>query len=399
MRKVVFALMALLAATQVSTAAPGSAREPILGVTWGGGGRVALLDPLTLAPVRRSGVRVVAGYSVAVSSDGTMVAVASGSTLRVLDAHTLRVLRTLRWKERWLGASAWPTPNRLVTVPSWFLSGSAIVLDPLTGEVVSDRPLDGAPLAFAPTRDGIVLLLGRSRRIGAVRLAIARADGSLRSVPLPGLHAGFSPPARGQVVSLEAQPGLAIASSGRRAAVVVPGLVADVDLTTMSVTTHRLELRRPASARKAFSGWSRAATWMSGSTLAVTGTDYEASADGRQLRQTPAGLVFVDTRTWTVRIVEPEASEITRAGSTLLATGVRCDPGVGQCHGVGLRGYTATGRLRFHLFDDESLSTTELSRGLAYLSDCNSYCYRIIDPAAGRLLASITTKQQTVLIP
>lgn len=260
MRRIVGALMLFLAAATIA-AAKGSAQEPILGVTWSGRGELAWLDPLTLTPMVRTRFQLAAGFSTARSRDGTMVAVASGSTLRVLDARSLRIVRTVRGSSISLSASVWTRPNRLVTAPSWFTHGSAIVLDPLSGRIVAQRPLRGVPIALASSRDAVVLLLGKDRQIGPVRLAIVGADGSVRSVVLPALLAGFRPLRPGSEVSRWAQPGLAVDPSGSRAAVVVPGLIAEVELASLKVRLHRLDRRKPSSTRKAFSGWTRRAVW------------------------------------------------------------------------------------------------------------------------------------------
>jgi hypothetical protein len=67
--------------------------------------------------------------------------------------------------------------------------------------------------------------------------------------------------------------------------------------------------------------------------------------------------------------------------------------------GTGLRAYGAGGKLRFHRFGSESIGDLESIGGLLYLSACNSSCFRVIDPATGRLLASPNLSRQTVLVP
>jgi hypothetical protein len=142
------------------------------------------------------------------------------------------------------------------------------------------------------------------------------------------------------------------------------------------VQVHPLALRRPAAAAKELTGWSRDAVWAAPGVLAVSGRN-----EGK-----PAGLLLVDTRTWQARAVEPGASEVVQAGSTLVASG------------SGLSGYTLGGAFRFHLFGDEPVAGAEVAGGLVYLSGCNSFCHRVVDPRAGRLVADVTTTRQTVLV-
>jgi hypothetical protein len=394
-RKLLVALAALFVLTAVATATD-SAPRPIFGVVWAGGGKLAWLDPLTLEPVRQTEFRFPAGYyGMALSADGRTIALKPRGALRVriISAASLRVVRTIPARGVRLAFSIWPSPKRLVG----YAQGDVVVLDPQAGRVVSRRRLDGASLAVASTPRRLVLLLGQKSQIGPVALATVEASGLVRSVQLPTLRAGFAT-VRG--ISRQAQPGLAIDPSGGRAAVVAPGLVVEVDLASLTVTSHRLERRRPASARKAVDGWSRTAVWAAPSTLAVTGTESAASGDGLRMRQTPAGLALVHTRAWEARVIEPGASQVTQAGRTLLATGVRCEPAARSCRGIGLRGYSLDGSLRFHLFGTESLPTPHVAGGLAYLSDCsNALCYRVVDPLAGRLIGRALPRRPTVLLP
>lgn len=378
-------LAALFVLTAVA-AAKESAPRPVLGVVWSGGGTLAWLDPLTLEPVRKAEFRFPSGYyGMALSADGRTIALKprDASRVRVISAESLRVVRTMPARGVRLAFSIWPTPNRLVG----YGQGDVVVVDPRAGRIVSRRTLAGAPLAFASTRRRLVLVLGRKNRIEPVTLATVEASGLVRSVRLPAVRAGF---ASAGGIARQGRPGLAIDPSGRRAAVVAPGLVAEVDLSSLTVTLHRLEGRRPAAAQKAFDGWSRTAVWPSPSTIAVTGTDYDASDGGDRMRRAPVGLALVDTRRWESRVIEPGASQVAQAGRTLLATGVR---------GIGLRAYTLGGSLRFHLFGNESLPTPHVAGGLAYLSDCsNALCYRVVDLLAGRLVGRALPRRPTVLV-
>lgn len=394
-RRAVASASSLLALTGLA-AASGPRHEPVLGVTWGRGGEVVWLDPLTLRPTARARVRISPPFSTARSQDGRTLAVAHASTLHLLDARSLRTRRVVHGLNAWLGATAWPTPHRLLTLPPPLARGSAIVLDPFTGKTVARSPLSGVPLAIATRPDAILLLLGQEHGIGPVALALARADGTVRSVGIPEIEAGFETAAPGSSTSQQAQAGLAIDPSGRRAAVVTPELVADVELESLTVNVHALVERRPSSIRKALTGWNRNAVWMTPELLAVSGSN-DTRVDDRNVQHAPAGLVLVDTRTWRTRHIEPGATSVIKAGGRLLATGTRCDSRSGTCRGIGLRGYTLDGRPTFHLFGSESVTVDGWADGLAYLSDCNSSCYRIADTRSGRLVARVKLQHQTVL--
>lgn len=390
----VAATAVLAIAGTASTAAP-PARAALLGATWAGGGELVLLDPLSLRPVLRSGVRLAGGWSTARSADGSLVAVTTGTTLRVLDARTLRVLRSRRVENR-AGDGAWPERSRLITLPSAHQRGDAVVLDPLTGSVVARRALPGRVLASSAARGGAAVLLAPANRIGVLRLAIVTGDGSVHSVRLPGLRGGLDPARPGRPGSF-AQPGLAVDPGGRRAVVVTALALVEVSLDTLDVRPRPLAVRRPASAQKTVVGWSRHAAWVSGTRLAITGSSYATASSRGRLEQIPAGLTLVDTARWHAQPVEPGVSEVAVVGRTIVAAGVRCGGGSDACQGIGLRGYAPSGRLRFQLFGTEVLAGIQVAGGRVYLSDCNSFCYRVVDPVSGRLVADVRTTRQTVL--
>jgi len=111
--------------------------------------------------------------------------------------------------------------------------------------------------------------------------------------------------------------------------------------------------------------------------LAVAGSDdvtYVDSSGQRQLRRLPAGLAFVNTKTWTAYTGDPSVDSFTVAGNTLLAgrTGplgsvLRGDPREGLFLAGGLSGYTLFGFKRFHLFDKEEVFVTVSSGGRSFV--------------------------------
>jgi hypothetical protein len=96
-------------------------------------------------------------------------------------------------------------------------------VDPLARRVLTQRTLAGELLASGHLPDGLVLLLGPPEGIGPALLVVVDADGRIRTVPLPGIGAGFQEPADYNQIgasSWRAQPGLAVDPTSRRALVV-----------------------------------------------------------------------------------------------------------------------------------------------------------------------------------
>ena len=128
--------------------------------------------------------------------------------------------------------------------------------------------------------------------------------------------------------------------------------VAAVDLDTLAVAYHAPSARTLA---KSITGPSRQAAWLGNDTLAVSGFDYKGSHDGE-----PVGLRLVDTRDWSVRMVDAGVGRFGVGEGSLVAgekvfgfdgtLRYRVDLGTEQWLSVqGQYGYvcgTAQGRLR-----------------------------------------------------
>jgi hypothetical protein len=112
---------------------------------------------------------------------------------------------------------------------------------------------------------------------------------------------------------------------------------------------------------------------------------------GREERNTPAGLRLIDTRSWTVRTIDPDASACSVAGELVLAYGALWD-GADQRHiGPGLTAYSRDGRPVFRLFRDEAVSWVQTAGCFAYAvverggAVLDSHLY-LVDLDAGRVL-------------
>jgi hypothetical protein len=285
-------------------------------------------------------------------------------SVRLVDVARFRVDADLRLGGGPIGALAWLGPGPLLAVQEVCCSNAQrlLAVDVARRRVTARRALPGSVLRLEQARRELVLLLGRRGRVGEARLGVADAHGRLRVVRLGRIAAGVSLEVTGMIRSRSSIPGLAVDPAGRRAFVVAPGLVAVIDLRSLAVSYHRPArsasllarihawLEPNAEAKSAY-GPSRVAHWLGGGLLAVTGSD----AHGRTSK--PAGLVLVDTRSWSVRTIDEKAVDVVAAGDLLLVTG----------NGLGLTAYGLDGKRRFRLFDGETTWIDRVFAGKAYV--------------------------------
>jgi hypothetical protein len=183
------------------------------------------------------------------------------------------------------------------------------VIDARTGASLQRARLDGRLERVAAAGGGAVVLLSPARRIGAVRLAIARPGTAVRTVALPSVRAGMENRGRDETqpdVRI-VNPAVAVDEGGRAAYVFTAdaSAVVRVDLRTVAVRSHPLS--RIASAAKAAHMREAYALWLGGGRVAVSST--RASRAGRQ---SPAGTWIVDTRTWRARRVDDGGAFLVR---------------------------------------------------------------------------------------
>jgi hypothetical protein len=339
--------------------------------------------------------------SYAPAPEGRRLALGSGDGARFtfVDLERMRRVATLDFGAKgFVAGLAWPTPNRVVGA----LSGTVIeilVADP-AGRVVSRERLPGTVLRAARCRGGLVLLTGPQDTIGRPSLVVAtprRVD----RVELP-LDAGVDPPPVWE-------PGLAVSADGRRAFVVGAGTrVVEVDLGTLSVEERELSrrvsllgrlrswLEPAASAKGPLEGPVRSAAWAPGGRIAVSGSNHRKTgprtgvADG-------AGLHLIDTRDWTVETLVEGASETLVAGDAVLAYGGSHGPD--GLRGIGLRGFDADGRERFHLFGDRYVGAVSAVGRYAYVSQQLEEVTRVdvVDLATGRVVRTVHRSYVEVL--
>lgn len=354
---------------------------------------LARLDAHTLRPVgRRLDIGRPPVALVARSPDRRTIALGHGSIaeLRFVDARSLRSTGRLRLSGPTFAPGTvrqvvWPTANRLIALRAG-TDPAVLVIDLRARRILEQKPLDGETFGAIAVKGRLVALLAPGRAIGPARLAVVESDGSVGMVDLPGVAAGFTPARDEREAGRQASPGVAVDSTGTRAAVVTPDTVLVVDLDGLAVTrVHRLEVRAPARAGKLIEGWGRGATWIRGDTIAVSGWRY--SVEGERMVQSTIGVELFDLASGRARALDPTATRATIAGGTLLAFG-----------GSALRGYDLDGTLRFELLQGQDTGYVQTAGRFVYVGSDNSTRFSVVDARAGRVVGTARTPNPTVVL-
>jgi hypothetical protein len=379
-------------------------------------GFLARLDPATLRPLAGPRVKLevnMVGWSV--SPDRSLAVIGDGNgngLVQVVDLGAMRSLGTVEvGPGATLVASAWLGPRRVAAV----LGGTAgpadsvevAVLDPVARRVLARRTVAGQVRAVGHLPGGLVLLLSPARGIGPVRLAVIAGPGTVRTVTLGRVSAGFKPPkVEGpDAVGHQRGAGLAVDPAGRRAFVVAPGApVAEVGLGDLEVAYHALErpaspldrLRQwllPAAQAKAVRGPWRQARWVGGGLLAVASGEARVAHDaGGELvqREGIAGVELVDTARWRAYDLHANASMVGYQGGRLLLSGGTwySDATSSVSRGVGLTVYGPGDRRPLHLLGRQFVQDVTVRGDLAYawLTREQTSGYAVVDLRSGKTL-------------
>jgi hypothetical protein len=268
----------------------------------------------------------------------------------------------------------------------------ALAIDPSSRRVLWRRSIEGSIREVERSSDGLVLLVAPADTIGPAKLVVIGADGSVSSVVLERVLAGFERhDTPGDFVGRTRSPGLAIDLLGNRAFVVGAGEpIAQVDLSSTSVSYHG----GSRTLAKAIDGPQRWAAWLGNGMLAVAGSDFSVQTDAQgRMRQTvtPSGLSLIDTRTWSARALQPDASTAMVVGDSLLAYGSGYDSASDTITGSGLTIYRLDGTTRLHVLARTPVNDVQANGRLAYLflRDRDGHVL-VIDTHVGRILARIT---------
>ena len=258
-------------------------------------------------------------------------------------------------------ALGWLAPRRLVAL---LQSGELNLIDPDTGAILSRQSvgpfkMQCVPQPSAITRRGFVLLLASRGRTPS-RLLLVTAQGRVRTVPLPRVPLGGNC-GRG---------GLALDDAGSRAFVFGRGsLVAEIDLSTMQVTYHRVAAHRSAPARR------RGALWLGNGVVAVFGQDKARS---------PMGVEVINTKTWTSRSIQRNAGAARSFARGLLVYDAEYDPDASR-RGIGLRAYRPDGRKLFHVLGREKVWDVQVAGSYAYAFSAT--LLHVVDLNSGKVVS------------
>jgi len=374
-------LVAVLAGT---SAAAVTKPERVLAVEWqAGGGKLRWVSPTTMRPVGTTVLNVGGAPAdiLATSPDGALAAIGGGENgrLRFVRLDGLRPAGLM-----WLGGAAafkgiWSMPDRLVVLVGGE-TAEVVTIDPAARLVLHREPLPGLALGVARAGNRLVTLLAPRGRIGTAQLVAIEADGTVRTVALGGISAGFAPAATG-AAGRQASP--ALAANGSRAVVVGVDRLAEIKLETMAVTGRPIVNRTTQKAAKLVHGWQRSAVWLRGDTVAFWGSTMGPEGPGS------IGVRLLNVVTGTERMLDAFAMEAARAGSTLLTYG-RDE----------LVGYRLDATKRFAILQGTDTGYVQTAGRWAYVGSGNSTRFAVVDVARGRVVGHVrTAKPTTVFVP
>jgi hypothetical protein len=285
----------------------------------------------------------------------------------------------------WLGGASafkgiWSTPARLVVLVGGE-TAKVVIVDPAARRVLHRQPLPGLALGIVRAGNRLLTVLAPRGRIGTARLVAIEADGTVRTVALDGISAGYAPPAATGAAGRQASPALAANSS--RAVVVGVDRLAEVQLETMAVTGRPLRSRTTQKAAKLTHGWQRSAVWLRGDTIAFWGSTIGPDGPGS------IGVRLLHVATGTQRTLDAFAMEAARAGSTLLTYG-RDELG----------GYRLDATKQFTVLQGTDTGYVQTAGRWAYVGSGNSTRFAVVDVARGRVVGQVqTAKPTTIFVP
>jgi hypothetical protein len=382
---------------------------PLLGFVAGSGPtgavRLARIDPRTMRPSGSRSIRLPFADAWAVVPGGRTLALAVHHD-PINEPNSLELVRLpslkLRAQSVRLGgdvsALAWTSPHQVEALVGEVLCCTAqlnvVVADVRSRRVVRRERVAGTVLHIARTKRGLVLLTGPTNAIGHASLVVADGRG-VRTARLASIRAGEVPGGGG--VSKWHLPGVAVNAATGKAYVADPdGSVAEIDLSTLAVSDHRVTRQHsllarldgwlePTAAAKGDSGPIRQAQWLGNGYMLVAGSDLHDSKG--QVGSDPAGLELIDTRNWSGYVLAPQADSFTVANGVLLATGAHWSGNVNPT-GMGLAAYGSDGNVRFHLFAGRDVSIDHIANGHAYVGGYGWRRERIVDLSIGRIVGT-----------
>jgi hypothetical protein len=318
--KIVAAFAAVVAAAVAAAGGSTASEAPVLGFDLEHG-RLAWFDPETLRamPGRKPAVRSVCSWSF--SPDRALLAYSDcNGTFGFVDARTMRASggMTVAGRLGSVSGLAWLRPDRLLAFAQVDTLSTLLVVDPRRRRVLRRVDLSGTATGRTVVGGRVVFLVRSFGSFQPARVAVADADGTVRTATVDRISTGtiVDEDAADRDVAVRGV-GFAVDRDGGRAFVVSPELVVgEVDLDSLAISYHGAT----RLLAKSMHGPSRDAAWLGDGLLAVSGYDATTAASGadRTMTISPYGLHVVDTRTWTDRTIDPEATGFARGRGVLL---------------------------------------------------------------------------------
>jgi hypothetical protein len=384
-------LLAAAAAAPPGAAQEGGAEPPVVRMRDGHGSDLLFkVHPLTLRPLTRPIRTFRNGYGLALSPDGTRLAYTDGSRARsrihFVDLAGWRSMGIARLGRRGSLDVGWVSENRVVAIAAHgFGRRRLLFVDVRTRKVVARRVFTGMTVDGLSVPGGYALVLGPSRGTGPLRILVAGADGSVRTIGVDRIEAGY---AVGERRGRSLKPGIALDREGGRLFVVAARglLVAEVGLAPGAVSYHALGV---SAAKGNVDQWWRDAAWLGDGRLAVSG-EHSRPARGRRIpNPVPFGLRIIDTRDWSIRTLDPRPNLIHVAGETVLASGVRWFGGRRPPEATGLLAFDSTGRRAYVRFRGQDVIGIGSRGRLGYVWIWRTRRLHVIDLRDGRTLNEI----------
>jgi hypothetical protein len=328
--------------------------------------------------------------------------------VRFVDLTKLRLLKRTVPLDGMAHALLWARLDRVVAVVGGrccSLGVDVVTIDTGARRVVSREELAGDVVALSRAADALVLLMTPRNEIGPARLVVVAADGAVRSVGLDRVRAGYSwpeqPGSGADPIGTIRQAALAVDPDGYRAFVIQPdGPAVEIGLRRLDVAYHDLSAPRsvgsrvaawlmPAAEAKGVNGPMRYGQWLGDGLVAVTGTDESAAIDANNQfvgSGSPSGLAIVDTRNWTIRMLDRGADAAYPTDGFLLATGRSWSSLSNDPTGMGLAAYGPDRSLRYKLFAGRSAWVGVVSGGRAYVYLDGSETASVVHLASGEVI-------------
>jgi hypothetical protein len=397
---------------------PGKPPATVYGIVWNetefAKPKLTRLKSVALEPFgRRVPLRLGGGSATAYSPDRRWLAVGNGTgaSIQLIDLKRMKQVGVVK-----LGLGGWVTflswqSGSLFAVVDGETDRAVAVVDPIGRKVLRRHRLNRAILGTQAGPGLVVLITGPRNHIGPIELTVVGGKG-MTSVPVREIAGGWETENDSSGYhARQATPGLAIDAAGRRAVIVQAGrTVAEVSLSNLAVRYHTLSepvslLQRlrtwlePAAQAKLIEGPQRKAVWLENGLIAVTGADYTVSTENGDpdVAAEAAGLSLIDTRTWSIRTIDDEASDVARFENTLLAFGATDWTAPAKAPGFGLVGYDLGGKELFHVLRGTAVSWMEAVDGLAYVT-LNEKHYAVVDAATGHVFARAKTEKPLSLV-